>query len=192
MLYAFAELADNVRERETIAFDRPILAWLAGHRTTLLTNIAFFLDVAGSVYLLGPLTLVVAVLLRRRSRRSVVFLTLSVGGALGLNLAAKALVGRLRPDLFERLSIAPGYSFPSGHTMVSTAFFLALFLVSVRFWPRYRWLSGTVSVLLILAVGVSRSYLQVHFPSDVLAGWLLAGAWVLSLNGWFRRKRKSG
>lgn len=187
LLYLFAELADDVRERENIVFDRPVLAWLDRHRTGTLTDVAFFLNVVGSVYLLGPVSLVIAALLWRISRRAAVFLTLSVAGALGLNLAAKVLVGRLRPDLFDRLSIAPGYSFPSGHTMVSTAFFLALFLVSKRFLPRYAWLVGTASVLLSLSVGISRSYLQVHFPSDVLAGWLLAAAWVLGLNGWFRR-----
>ncbi len=140
--------------------------------------------------MLGPLSLLVALWLWRSWRRAAVFLALSMAGAWGLNLAAKVLVGRLRPELFERLSIAPGYSFPSGHTMVSTAFFLSLFLISWRLLPRYRWPTGVLSILLILGVGASRSYLQVHYPSDVLAGWLLSGAWVLGLNSWFGRRSR--
>jgi membrane-associated phospholipid phosphatase len=193
LLYLFAELADEVHSRETLAFDAPILAWLAEHRTGLLTQLALFLDATGSIYLLGPMSLLITAWLWRSRRRAAVFLVLSMAGGWGLNLAAKVLVGRLRPDLFDRLSIAPGYSFPSGHTMVSTAFFLALLLISWRLLPRYRPLAGAVSVLLIFAVGASRSYLQVHYPSDVLAGWLLSGAWVLGLNSWFgRRSRRRG
>lgn len=187
LLYLFAELADEVHSRETVAFDAPILAWLTEHRTGLLTQVALFLDLTGSIYLLGPVSLLIAAWLWRFRRRAAVFLVLSMAGAWGLNLAAKVLVGRLRPELFDRLSIAPGYSFPSGHTMVSTAFFLTLFLISWRSPPRDRWLVGSSSALLIFAVGASRSYLQVHYPSDVLAGWLLSGAWVLGLNSWFRR-----
>jgi len=193
LLYVFANLADEVHDQETVAFDAPILAWLDAHRTALLTRAALFFDVTGSIYMLGPLSLIVVLWLWRSWRRAAVFLALSMAGALGLNLAAKVLVGRLRPDLFERLSIAPGYSFPSGHTMVSTAFFLSLLLISWRLLPRYRPLAVVLGVLLILSVGVSRSYLQVHYPSDVLAGWLLSGAWVLGLNRWFgRRSRRRG
>lgn len=189
LLYLFAELADEAHDLESIAFDAPILAWLNGHRTAFLTRAALFLDVVGSVYTLGPLSVLVAAWLWRRSRRAAVFLVLGVAGALGLNLTAKVLVGRLRPELFDRLSIAPGYSFPSGHTMVSTAFLGSLLLISWRFLPRYRLFIAAASILLIVSVGVSRSYLQVHYPSDVVAGWLLSTAWVLGLNGWFRRGR---
>lgn len=188
LLYFFAELADEAHDQEIISFDAPILSWLDAHRTALLTRAALFFDVTGSIYLLGPVSLLITAWLWRSRRRAAVFLVLSMAGGWGLNLAAKVLVGRLRPDLFERLSIAPGYSFPSGHTMVSTAFFLSLLLISWRLLPRYRLLAGAVGVLLILSVGASRSYLQVHYPSDVLAGWLLSGAWVLGLNSWFRRR----
>lgn len=188
LLYVFAELADKVHDQETIAFDVPILAWLHAHRTALLTRAALFFNVIGSIYMLGPLSLTVILWLWRSWRRAAVFLALSMAGGWGLNLAAKVLVGRLRPELFERLSIAPGYSFPSGHTMVSTAFFLSLFLISWRLLPHLRWLMGVLSIFLILSVGASRSYLQVHYPSDVLAGWLLSGAWVLGLNSWFGRR----
>lgn len=190
LLYLFAELADEAHDQENIAFDSSTLAWLNNRRTALLTRAALLLDVVGSVYTLGPLSLLIAARLWRTSRRAAVFLVLCLAGALGLNLSAKVLVGRLRPELFDRLSIAPGYSFPSGHTMVSTAFLLSLLLISWQLLPRYRWFIGAVCVLLILSVGVSRSYLQVHYPSDVVAGWLLSTAWVLGLNSWYSRRRR--
>lgn len=184
-LYLFGELAGDVYERERIAFDAPILTWLDGVQTPALTTAAHFLSFVGSVYVLAPVGLLLAVFLWRRVRRAAIFFMLAFGGAVALNLAAKALFARVRPDLFTSLSPTTNYSFPSGHTMGSTAFFLALYLIARHLAPRSRWWIGLGGLVLTLGISLSRPYLQVHYPSDILAGWALSVAWVLGVNLWY-------
>lgn len=188
-LYTFVELAEEVYEKEGFFFDQPILTWLNVHQSPALSALFLALSFIGSVFVLGPLTLALVATLWRRSRRSAVFLALGLGGAVILNYAFKALLARARPDLFPQLTPAPGFAFPSGHTMASTGFFLTLYLIVRRLAPRYQELAATAGLLLTLGVGLSRSYLQVHYPSDVLAGWILSSAWVSGVNLWYARAR---
>ncbi len=185
-LLAFGELAGEVYEQELIAFDGPVLTWLDGVRTPLITGVARTLSFLGSVFVLAPAGVVIFTLLWRRSRRrSAVFFVLAVGGAAVLNLAAKAFFARARPDLFAALSPVFDTSFPSGHTMGSAAFFLSLFVITRRLAPRWQGWVGGVGLVMALGIGLSRPYLQVHFPSDVLAGWSLSLAWVMGVRIWY-------
>lgn len=188
-LYLFAKLAGEVYEQERFAFDASLLTWFHSIVSPPLTGLALGLSYVGSIYGLAPPTLVLMALLWRRSRRAVVFVALSLGGAVALNLTVKAFFARLRPDLFAQLSPETSFSFPSGHTMASTALFLSLFLVVRQLWPRWQCLSAGSGLLLTLGISLSRPYLQVHYPSDILAGWALSSAWVLGVNLWYARTR---
>jgi membrane-associated phospholipid phosphatase len=194
-LYAFAELASEVYEKEGFPFDAPILTWLNAIATPFLTSLALALSFIGSVYVLTPLFVLILVLLWRVSKRSVIFFTLGFVGAVALNYSAKAFFGRLRPDLFPQVTSETSFSFPSGHAMGSTAFFLSLYFVVRQLAPRWQWLAGLVGFLLALGISLSRPYLQVHYPSDILAGWSLSSLWVLGMNLWYvqhyRRKEHS-
>ncbi|HEY9818021.1 MAG TPA: phosphatase PAP2 family protein [Candidatus Obscuribacterales bacterium] len=108
------------------------------------------------------------------------YLTLVTGGSAILNLTTKLLWHRVRPDLWEGILPNADFSFPSGHATYSMTFVLALVLIN---WdsPRRPWLIG-LGGLFVLAIGVSRVYLGVHFPSDILGGWLLAIAWTFGLH----------
>lgn len=109
----------------------------------------------------------------RKQYRYASFFGLAVGGA-ALNLLAKAILGRPRPAFWASLAPETTYSFPSGHAMGSAAVVLALGLLLTR--GRWRvWLPGA---LFVLGVGFSRVYLGVHYPSDVLSGWIAALGWV--------------
>ena len=188
-LYAFVELAEEVYEKEGFFFDQPVLTWLNVHQSAPLTALFIALSFVGSVFVLGPLTLALVAALWPRSRRAAVFLVLGLGGAVALNYTVKALLARARPDLFPQLSPVGGFAFPSGHTMASTGFFLTLYLIVRRVAPRWQGLAATLGLLLTLGIGLSRNYLQVHYPSDVLAGWALLSAWVLGVNLWYARAR---
>lgn len=189
-LVSFAELADEVYEQELIPFDEPVLTWIDENRTPALTALAQALSFLGSAYVLVPASLVLTVFLWRRStKRTAVFFVLAVGGSTALNLAAKAFFARARPDLFDALTPVHDASFPSGHTMGSAAFFLALYLITRRSAPRWQWPVGSVGLVLALGIALSRPYLQVHFPSDVLAGWGLSTAWVLGVWIWYVARR---
>jgi membrane-associated phospholipid phosphatase len=189
-LYAFAELAGDVYERERIGFDVPILNWFHAITTPPLTALALTLSFIGSVYILAPAMLIVVLWLWRVSKRSALFFVLGFGGAVMLNFAAKAFFARLRPDLFAQLSPENSFSFPSGHTMGSTAFFLSLYFVIRQHAPKWQWLAAVLGLLLTLGISLSRPYLQVHYPSDILAGWALSTLWVLGVNLWYARARR--
>jgi len=115
----------------------------------------------------------------RGRRRLALFLVITaIGGGL-VDSAVKILVNRPRPLVEEPLAHAFGKSFPSGHAMSSTVTYGALLLVFLPMVPKaWRWLAFTLTTLLILAIGVSRLLLGVHFVSDVLAGWALGLAWL--------------
>jgi membrane-associated phospholipid phosphatase len=187
--YVFIELAGEVYEKERFGFDAPILIWFDSIVSSPLTTLALALSFVGSVFVLTPLLLLVLLRLWRVSKRSSLFFALSFGGAVGLNYAAKAFFGRLRPDLFAQLSPEDYFSFPSGHAMGSTAFSLALYFVVRKHRPNWQWLAATLGFLLALGISLSRLYLQVHYPSDILAGWALSVLWVLGVNLWYAQVR---
>lgn len=105
------------------------------------------------------------------------FITISVGGAMLINPLAKMLVDRPRPDLAPHGDTVYTASFPSGHAFLSLTVYAVLALVIAR---RGRALSYSLIVagLLALLIGISRIILAVHWPSDVVAGWLLGLAWI--------------
>lgn len=182
LLVMFALLAEEVVERDTIGLDRAILESLDRWRTPGLDLAAGILNVVGGSYVLAPLTFIVFLLLWRRWSRSAVFVGLAVFGAMALSGLAKLVFERPRPQAFEALVHAEGFSFPSGQTMSSTAVALAAYFSIRALAPAWRWPALAIGAAFALAVGVSRSYLLVHYPSDVIAGWILATAWVLGVH----------
>jgi undecaprenyl-diphosphatase len=137
----------------------------------------------GSLTLLLPLVLGVGILLWSQGRRvEALFLAAALGGAAVLVELAKNLALRPRPDMFPPLApVVSPFSFPSGHALQATAVAAALLLVVWRDAPRRgRWAAGLLAALVAL-VCVSRLYLQVHYPSDALAGVVAAMGWVAGL-----------
>lgn len=141
----------------------------------------------GSLMLLLPLTLGAAfLLLRGRRRRESIFVVVAVLGSSALSHAFKLWVARPRPDLFAAWLDTPvDWSFPSAHAMQATAAALAWVLVVRHARAFGAFLLGAAALL----VGLSRIYLQVHFPSDVVAGTLAALLWVAGLHALLLRPR---
>lgn len=160
--------------------DHQILLFAATHRTEGLD--IFFRGVTwlGSLYVLGPLTLLIAGgLFYWGKQTDAWFLVVGLGGATVLVHIVKLVLARPRPAIGERLVPLPwDSSFPSSHTMQIAAFSLCVVLIICRLWPHWWLTAAALAVLLVLLVGVSRIYLQVHYPTDVLAGIVLACAWV--------------
>lgn len=176
-------------------FDRAGLglahALRSGWLDVLMQGITWF----GSLLLLLPLIAVAAwLLLRGGRRREAGFLVLALLGSSALGHVFKLWVARPRPDVFPAwLDMPADWSFPSAHAMQATAAALAWLLVANP--PRAFW--AILLGLAVLLVGLSRIYLQVHFPSDVVAGTLAALLWVAGLHALLLRPaahahRKSG
>jgi undecaprenyl-diphosphatase len=168
---------------EIPAFDMHVIIWVNQHRSAVLN--VFFTTVtwAGSLFLLFPLTVILAgYLLAYEKKEEVLLLGLGFGGAVMLTYVLKTIIKRPRPDLLEPLIAMPAdFSFPSAHTAQITAFCLCLLLIVGR--DRLLWVSllGLASVTLIGCVAYSRVYLQVHFASDVIAGILLPIIWMVAI-----------
>lgn len=134
----------------------------------------------GSTLVLSCVVALVAVALAIRNRvRLAAYLVITGLGAIIMGPALKLLVGRIRPVVDQVIIVAPGNSFPSGHSLGSFTCYGALLLV---FLPalsgRWRWAAYIGTGVLIFLIGFSRVALGVHFVSDVLGGWLLAAAWL--------------
>ena len=107
-------------------------------------------------------------------------LWVAIAGATLLNLLLKATFSRPRPDVFPWLVPHAGQSsFPSGHAMTSTVAYLTIAYLVARLQPSaaLRHLTLAFAALVIFSVGLSRVYLGVHYPSDVMAGWVAGVAW---------------
>ena len=121
--------------------------------------------------------LFVAALLLRRQWREGLFALVALGGSLWLNGVLKAAFAEPRPDLWEPLWRYSGYSFPSGHAMGSMT--LAWVVVLLAWRTRWRMPVLLAALAFAVLVGLSRVYLGVHYPSDILAGWAAASTWTV-------------
>ena len=118
-------------------------------------------------------------LVLRRRFRDGLFFGIAVTGSAVLDIVAKNHFARLRPDLWLSITPESTYSFPSGHAMGSATLGVAVILLC---WPTsWRWPVMIAGLVFVLLVGVSRVYLGVHYPSDILAGWTAAIAWTFGI-----------
>jgi membrane-associated phospholipid phosphatase len=180
-LFGFGVMAEDVLDQNLLVFDRPVLLFLHAHATYSLNRIMVWSSRAGSALVLVPLIIMVAIyLFRQRVQARTWFWVLAVCGAALLNFIAKYSFARARPSLWVSILPETTYSFPSGHAMESMAVAAAVMCLA---WNRgnWRWASVALGAIFVLLVGTSRIYLGVHYPSDVLAGWLASSAWVIGL-----------
>ncbi len=181
VIWAFAELADGVVEGESRRFDRVVLLWIHSHSPEWLDGPMRLITALGSYQVVAPLlaAFVLVFYLKGWRLSAILLLVSTVGGSL-LTTVLKAVFGRARPELFDSGYTASFYSFPSGHATVAVGFYGALTLIlAYRFRGPTRWAMATCGVSLVLLIGFSRLYLGVHYPTDVLAGFLAAPLWVV-------------
>jgi undecaprenyl-diphosphatase len=179
-LLLFAWLSEQVLRRGTETFDQVIRQAIHAHSTPALTACLRVVTDLGDWMVLVPALVVLGVLFARQGMRQHLWLlTITMAGALLLDGVLKLAVHRPRPTPYF-IPKPPTYSFPSGHSLVSLCFYgLLAGMLSLRLrksWQRAAVWSG--AGLLIGAIGFSRIYLGVHWPSDVLAGYAAAVVWM--------------
>lgn len=167
-----------------MVMDKITLLTIHEYISSGLVGLFKFFTVVGGPYSLIIVTVILAgfLMIKKDIRASLVML-FSVGGASVLNIVLKHIFMRTRPHLWDR-AFEHGYSFPSGHSMVSIAFILALTFVLWHSKCR-NWVISLGTVFM-LVVGFSRLYLGVHFPTDVITGYLIAGLWTVTVVYAFR------
>jgi membrane-associated phospholipid phosphatase len=179
----FSQLAEGVAGGGAIVhFDSAVDSWLHTHAMGLATGVLSVVTQLGRADVLLAVTLVaaLALLLRRRVAHAALMVAALAGGE-ALNWALKAAFDRPRPQFAEPLATAAGFSFPSAHAMVSLTVYGALaFVIATELGSRRaRMLVLGSAVALVLAIGFSRVYLGVHYPSDVLAGYSAGLVWLM-------------
>ncbi len=191
-MWGVVHLGSEVGEGETAAFDRALL--LAFRHTSdpnLTIGPLWLRETARDITALGGFTVLtlvtlaaLAVLLVYDRRRQALVFGLTAVIAQVASEVIKQLVGRERPTFVTQYDMTSSSSFPSGHSMMATAiyFILATIIASGELRPVARRMLMAGSAVLVVAIGVSRVYLGVHWPTDVVAGWALGAA--IALVAW--------
>jgi undecaprenyl-diphosphatase len=184
----FALITRELIEGEVGSMDSGILLRVAKIRTPWLTSVAVDLTALGSstlVVLFSVFTLSVLLVLRDRWG-ALQLLTASVGAGI-LTLVTKNIIERVRPVEAQQLIVVSGFSYPSGHSVSTSALYLTIAIIAAR----YVHYSGAKTVILLamsavlILVAASRVYLGVHYATDVVSGVSLGAAWALLLTGFF-------
>jgi membrane-associated phospholipid phosphatase len=179
---ALLQLTDNVVDHDGLtAVDLPWHEWAVTHRSPAWTGIMYVISFVGNTAMLTAYASgAVGWLVVRGQRAHAVLVTVTTLGAAVLVPLLKHVVARERPPVADRLAVETSWSYPSGHSLGSTAVLGVLaVVVAARLTRRvFRALVVSAAALLVVAIGVSRVYLGVHWPSDVLAGWLAGGLWL--------------
>lgn len=195
----FWSILDDVLDKDSSGTDRLLLerAHLLSQSSdgNWLTPAARFVSLFGNWQVLIPVGLLLLYVAWRHkvAWRVPAFYALACAGSGGLILLVKHLVNRPRPDLFPALDKAPFASFPSGHSLYALVAYGFLSYLVVRSTRCAVWLKVAFVLLctaLVVLVGLSRVYLNAHYPSDVMGGWLLGLPWLAALLAGERRYRK--
>jgi undecaprenyl-diphosphatase len=184
----FGLLAEEVAEGDTRSFDQSILLAFRTNGDIAnpigppwLEEAARDVTALGSHMLLGFLTLaIIGFLMLMRKRGLAAFVAASVSGGMLISTFLKISFHRARPDMPHAARVFTA-SFPSGHATLSAVVFLTLSVLLARVSTdgRLKIYFVALAIFLTVAVGVSRIYLRLHYPSDVLAGWCVGAAWAL-------------
>lgn len=163
------------------AFDAEILLAIQKLHAPVLDRIML-----GTTFLGDPVILLLTCLglgsglIYNNRRGEATTLGITAVGSIGLNCWLKVLFGRMRPALWDRLVDVGLHSFPSGHAMVSIAVYGFLGYILAKQFPQRRGRIVALTAVLIIAIGFSRLYLGVHWPTDVAAGYAIGLAWLLA------------
>ncbi|MDR7240564.1 phosphatase PAP2 family protein [Neobacillus drentensis] len=183
----FALTSLFISDHKIIDFDRNIIAAIQGLESPLLTKVMKFFTFIGSTPVVIVLIILLIIFLYKvlNHRLELILLISAIIGSAVLNQILKQIFHRIRPN-FHRLIDISGYSFPSGHAMNAFTVYVIISFLLWRHIPS-KWgrsLLICISTVMILAIGISRIYLGVHYPSDIIGGYLASGFW-LAVAIWF-------
>ncbi|PPS39202.1 phosphatase PAP2 family protein [Chroococcidiopsis sp. TS-821] len=194
-LWIFARLARRVLQQQTNAFDTAIMLAMRGIHNPLFDQAMMGTTFLGDPTILFIICLVLGVWLYRHQRRSAAnTLAIAYLGALLLQFVLKPVFTRERPALWEQFILLRDYSFPSGHALMSLVVYGLISYILTGYFPQRQKLITSITVLLVFAIGFSRIYLGVHWPTDVIGGYAAGAVWlvacILSLRVWQQRRHR--
>ncbi|MED4205141.1 phosphatase PAP2 family protein [Neobacillus mesonae] len=177
----FAFISTLISDQQIIGFDRTIISVVQGMESPGLTTVMKIFTFIGSTKFVIILSVFLIFFLYKvlKHRLELILFVMAIAGTAIINVLLKHFFHRVRPD-FHRLIEVSGYSFPSGHAMSA---FTVYVMISFLLWRHITNRAGRsililFSILMILAIGISRIYLGVHYPSDIVGGYLASSVWV--------------
>jgi undecaprenyl-diphosphatase len=178
--WAFAELASHVSTGRTLAFDDAVLRWIGARRAPSLDAVMLEVTSLGTASVVAMVVGVAALFLwlNKHKHSAILLIVATIGGVL-LNNLLKYGFERPRPDIIPWVAKATFYSFPSGHAMSATVVYSTVAYLAARLQRTFaaRFSIMAIAALVILLICVSRLYLGVHYPSDVIAGVIIGLSW---------------
>jgi len=187
LVLVFGQIAEEVFEGDAAKFDQTILLFFRNASDLSdpigppwIEEMARDITALGSYAVLSIIfSAVVIYLFMARQRGAAFWVLAAVGGGVVLSNLLKLVYERPRPDLVPHAARVFTTSFPSGHATLSAITYLTLgaLLASLHGSLRFKVYFLSLAILLTIAVGISRIYLGVHYPTDVLAGWCIGAAW---------------
>lgn len=195
-IFLFGWLADDVFDGAAIAFDQTVRGAVHTRATPILTGAMKIFTVFGSTIFLTAATLAgAAAFYYLEHKRGFALLLLTMVGNSILLFSLKTSFKRARPEPLFDYALPASYSFPSGHALSSFCFYgILAALITARMEKRsHKILVWTAAAVLVLLIGLSRIYLGVHYPSDVLAGYAVGLIWVVTIavGDFFLKRRNS-
>ena len=194
-LSLFIRLTFSVANNGNVqSFDEDILRWVETLRTPFMNSMMLDITALGGLALtlvLGMLT--VAVFLLSSDPAAAIHLTITAFGGFYISMWTKAIISRPRPNIIPQLIHASGFSYPSGHSITSSAIYLTMAILACRHFKSIRnrsILLGLAGIMIAL-ISFSRIYLGVHYPSDTMSGALIGIAWALCMAALFSKKHFS-
>jgi undecaprenyl-diphosphatase len=184
VVWAFTELSDEVVEGESRAFDSAVLLWIHKTFADRLDGPMRIVTALGDYWVVLPLLAVAVTFFYSNGwRLSAILLLVSTAGSTVLTTVLKSVFERARPELFDSGYHVSFYSFPSGHATVAVGFYGMLTVVlAYRLQGKARWAVVVSGLLVVLLIGFSRLYLGVHYPTDIVAGYLAALLWLVCVS----------
>lgn len=188
-LIIFTYIAINVFKKEIFTWDTSIYNYLMQKRNIKLNELVILFTELGGAIVITIITILLLIFTKKENKKmiliNVIFITL-------LNQILKIIFMRPRPEIM-RLIDENGYSFPSGHSMVSTAFYgLLIYLIYKNVKNKYlKWFGCIALSLIILGICLSRIYLGVHYASDVVGGLVFSIAYLIIYISIYKDENKS-
>jgi undecaprenyl-diphosphatase len=179
IIYVLAQLSDEVLEREAFGFDKTILLWIHQFANPTLDTIMLKITRLGNQSTVVFITLVTLGILwgRRYRQEAKIFLLNCLGGTI-LSYGLKLAFSKPRPQLWKLLISEESYSYPSGHALGSMVLYGFLGYLLGNHYPKYAKLFYYIAAIAITSIGLSRLYLGVHWPTDVIAGYGVGFLWI--------------
>lgn len=160
-----------------ILFDKAIMEYVHSRITEFGQKFMEAITILGSVKFIIVMTLALSVYFyKKKDYQKLVYLLLAIVGTSGANQVLKHIFTRTRPEMYFLIK-ETGYSFPSGHAMISMSFYTSMFYLLRNKYYKNRGIFLALNVVIVFIVGFSRIYLGVHWPTDILTGYLLSYTW---------------